>query len=664
MNYPKSKAKKIILLGLDGADPMIMGRFMDEGKLPNLGKVKEMGLTTEDMSMLGAMPTITPPNWASLSTGSWPGTHGITCFWNHTTGNSLLQLENGFNSSLSEAEFIWDAAARVGKKSIIFNYPTGWPPSNKENLIVVDGTGICVNTKGYVDFEKIYQCEEGDFSIKEIPHDADQSGANCMVEGEVETKKFDVNDADEKDDNLMSNTPGGGQVKILADERVGKKGAKYDLVITPIKPGTSWKNPVAGAKEVVLPVNSGQQRRLGFIIAEDGKTYNKLQIYASKQDDKPIGEVYAGQWSEWIYDTFKQKGQNLPVAYKVKIMSMEQDGSKMELYYSFALSLTSDKWFYPNSIGPELYEKVGPMMHMSNCGRDQIMLETQAQMYDWYAKALLYLTANKEWDLLYTHVHALDFCNHNYQDKLLEEHNPANYQYYLDLVLKYYEISDQFVGEMLQRVDAETLLFIVSDHGGVSKEYGCEIPLIGDPWSVGGKLLEEMGYLVVKRENGKVEADWEKTKAISQRSGYIYVNLKGREPHGSVEKEEYDSLVERIIDDLLSYRDPKNGRRPICFAFRKDEMKLLGLYGNHVGDIYFTFNPSWTRVHGTSLTTHSYKGTSVACLFMMAGPGVKKGSVIKRHVRIVDIVPTICYLSDIPVPRDAEGGIIYQAMEE
>jgi len=33
----------------------------------------------------------------------------------------------------------------------------------------------------------------------------------------------------------------------------------------------------------------------------------------------------------------------------------------------------------------------------------------------------------------------------------------------------------------------------------------------------------------------------------------------------------------------------------------------LGLYGDHVGDIYFTYNPSWTRVHGTQLTTAATK---------------------------------------------------------
>ena len=50
-------------------------------------------------------------------------------------------------------------------------------------------------------------------------------------------------------------------------------------------------------------------------------------------------------------------------------------------------------------------------------------------------------------------------------------------------------------------------------------------------------------------------------------------------------------------------------------------------------------------------------------LFIMAGPGVKKGEVLKRSVWINDVVPTICYLAELPVPKDCEGAIIYQALE-
>lgn len=661
MSIKKQKAKRAILLGLDGADPMVVKRLLSEGRLPNMKKVIESGTTTEDLSMMGAHPTITPPNWASMATGAYPGTHGITCFWSHTTGDPLNQLKYGFNSKLNEAETIWDAASKVGKKCIIFNYPTGWPPTNKENLVVVDGTGIVANTRSLADNERIYHCEKGDFPIREIPHEIDQSGVNCMVEGEVDEKTFGV----DIEGSEATTGPSGEKITMLADKRIEPiDQTKVDLAYTPIKPCEGWKKSLdSNTKEAVLPINYGQQRRYALIISEDGSTYSKIEIYKSKNDEKPIGEATKGNWSAWIYDDFKIDGKNVPVAYKIKVMDLSKDGNKLDLYYSYALNLSDDKWYYPKEICGEIYREVGPMLHQSNCGDHEIMAEVQAQLYDWYAQALLYLTKNDDWSLVYAHVHALDVANHMYQNKILEEHS-SDYKKYIELLERYYEISDKFVGDLLKRVDDETLLLVVSDHGGMSKEAGCETPLIGDPWSMAGRLLEELGYMSVKEENGTMEIDWENTKAVSQRSGYIYVNLKGREPHGSVVPEEYDSLVEKIIDDLYSYRDPKSGRRPINFALRKEDMKVLGLYGEHVGDIYFTFNPSWTRVHGTQLTTSSYKGTSVGCLFMMTGPGVKKGEIIKRPVRVVDIAPTISWLTGIPAPKDAEGGIIYQALEE
>jgi hypothetical protein len=50
--------------------------------------------------------------------------------------------------------------------------------------------------------------------------------------------------------------------------------------------------------------------------------------------------------------------------------------------------------------------------------------------------------------------------------------------------------------------------------------------------------------------------------------------------------------------------------------------------------------------------------------FALAGPGVKRGTSLERVVRLEDIVPTLCYLAELSVPADCEGGIIYQALED
>jgi len=48
----------------------------------------------------------------------------------------------------------------------------------------------------------------------------------------------------------------------------------------------------------------------------------------------------------------------------------------------------------------------------------------------------------------------------------------------------------------------------------------------------------------------------------------------------------------------------------------------------------------------------------------MTGPGVRQGNFIRRSAKLEDIVPTLCYLGELSVPADCEGGVIYQALED
>ena len=77
-----------------------------ESKLPNLKRVIEDGVNRRDWAMIGALPSVTPPNWCSLGTGSWPRTHGITCYNNHTLGKDLQIIEHNWDSRRVESEFI------------------------------------------------------------------------------------------------------------------------------------------------------------------------------------------------------------------------------------------------------------------------------------------------------------------------------------------------------------------------------------------------------------------------------------------------------------------------------------------------------------------------------------------------------------------------------
>ncbi|MBO5429608.1 MAG: hypothetical protein J6A10_06570, partial [Peptococcaceae bacterium] len=50
-------------------------------------------------------------------------------------------------------------------------------------------------------------------------------------------------------------------------------------------------------------------------------------------------------------------------------------------------------------------------------------------------------------------------------------------------------------------------------------------------------------------------------------------------------------------------------------------------------------------------------------LCIMGGAAFKQGEYIDRPIRITDIVPTICHITDTGMPGNVEGGIIYQALK-
>ena len=74
----KALTDKFLVIGIDGFEPSLAKKFLDQGKMPNLKKFIERGACREDLVLLGAMPTVTPPLWTTLATGAYPGTHGIT----------------------------------------------------------------------------------------------------------------------------------------------------------------------------------------------------------------------------------------------------------------------------------------------------------------------------------------------------------------------------------------------------------------------------------------------------------------------------------------------------------------------------------------------------------------------------------------------------------
>jgi predicted AlkP superfamily phosphohydrolase/phosphomutase len=120
-------ARRALILGLDALVPNTTERFLAEGVLPNFARLVERGTFTR---IRPCIPAQTPTNWTTIATGATPGTHGVVQWGSHVPGEPVREFHRAeaFNAGLCRAEYLWEAAARAGKTSVVVNY-AGYPPT-------------------------------------------------------------------------------------------------------------------------------------------------------------------------------------------------------------------------------------------------------------------------------------------------------------------------------------------------------------------------------------------------------------------------------------------------------------------------------------------------------------------------------------------------------
>ncbi|MBW2084848.1 MAG: phosphodiesterase, partial [Deltaproteobacteria bacterium] len=133
---------------------------------------------------------------------------------------------------------------------------------------------------------------------------------------------------------------------------------------------------------------------------------------------------------------------------------------------------------------------------------------------------------------------------------------------------------------------------------------------------------------------------------------------------GIVEPEDYGNVQRQIIDALLTWKDPQTGTRPIAMALSKQDARILGLYGDYVGDVIYALYPEFGGQHGQQLPASSYGIGDQRSGMILNGPGLKKGYKMQRTMWLTDIVPTLSYALDLPVADTVEGAVVYQIFED
>lgn len=670
--------KRGMMIGIDGADPFVIDRMIDEGKLPNFKRAIEGGVSHSDHAMIGALPSVTPPNWCSLGTGNWPRTHGVTCFFNHTLGKELDQLEGNWDSRRVQSEFIWERFSKEGKKSVMLNYCEAWPPRFEDkNGIYIDGTGVVPFGRNNVDFQKLITLKDGDFETVFKPHEIKKNSEDCVVDADQyeEMLKNSIGDMDnrsefEKQFDPVIERPAG----IFERSFHHPEDDVIDNILAPMAPPENWsfELPVT-AKVAKYTVNDGLVRRYMVVYASDGEHYDTVAVYANRKENKPLCVVKNKQWAWPVYDTFTnpKTGEKIRVAYGVRPITIAEDGSFVEVGITHALNTEDVSTSYPREIGKQMMEEVGPALpylkfarYISDC--NDVLLESFDTVIKWHSDATQWLLkkACPDWDLFYIHIHPIDLFNHWFLCDSLPGASD-HWQLAHNSIESIYMSVDKYVGMILDNfLDENTSIFFTSDHAAVPESVGDENPGLGGLDGISTGVMSALGYTVTKKnEDGEDVIDWSKTRAVCQRSSHIYINLKGRDPQGIVAPEDYQKTVDELIGDLYNYRHPDTGKRVVSFCMNREEMEIVGMGGPHCGDILVELMPTYNLEHAFSPTPCTNEGYSLNNLCVMIGGGFKEHATIDRVIRVVDVVPTLCYLTNTPVPGNVEGGVIWQALK-
>jgi predicted AlkP superfamily phosphohydrolase/phosphomutase len=211
------------------------------------------------------------------------------------------------------------------------------------------------------------------------------------------------------------------------------------------------------------------------------------------------------------------------------------------------------------------------------------------------------------------------------------------------------------IGRVLTLADADTVVAVVSDHGGTPNQHR--------PVDINA-VLEQAGFVHhTTGPDGARRVDLGRTTALGIGLIHVFINLKGREPDGIVPQEEYAATRERIIDALLTYRDPDSGERPFTLALTREDAEMLNLWGELVGDVVYALKPGHDGAHGKQLPSVSFGIGGQHSTFILAGAGVRRGIPLQTPVRVVDVAPTLAALLGLPVPANAEGRVVYEALE-
>lgn len=655
---------KLVILGFDGMDPDLVRRYIAEGRLPNMAKLAAEGSFADlETSHSPESPTA----WASFATGVQAGKHNIYDFLVRDTSTYLPDL---------------GMVKRV-PPTFLFDYiPTSRPKIES----LRGGTSFWV-TAGQNGVRSSILTVPVTFPPEEVPNGELLSGLPLPdIRGTMGTFYYFATDLSRYEE---GNTEMGGVLRRLVFEN----GVAETELVGPPNPVIRQKLVKIRSKAQAL---TDEDRREIAVLEADEDVRLPMKIHWTPSGEPAATIELAGQsiklrpgeWSRWIDLDFR-------INFFVRVKGMAQlllmeAGPELKLYVSpvnWKPDAPPVPMSYPEDFAEQLYDRLGPFRTLGwaeatwplNEERmdEQTFMEDLERAFDDRANVILSRLEARNWDLLVGVIEATDRVQHMFwrlEDPSHPMYDAALVPQFGDAIRRVYERSDQFVGEVMKRLEPGTTLMIVSDHGFHSWRKAVNL----NTW------LVQNGYMTVQgQQPGEKKlddlfgggefwenVDWSRTRAYAMGLGQIYFNIRGREGKGIVSPgQEYQLLADELGAALLTMTDPDDGSPIVRAVYKRDDV-YSGEYLDNASDLQVGFHDgyrvSWQTTLGGSPpgivypNMKKWSGDHGGYDYAeTAGVFISNRKMTAPAARIIDIAPTVLQHFGVAVPRTIDGRALY-----
>jgi len=231
----------------------------------------------------------------------------------------------------------------------------------------------------------------------------------------------------------------------------------------------------------------------------------------------------------------------------------------------------------------------------------------------------------------------------------------------------FYRFVDEQIGELLELIDDDTVIAVVSACGAQSLDG--ELAL--NDWLIAQGELTLIAPPARPAHLDNVVVDWERTRAWAAADGAIYLNVVGREPQGIVPAAQIEPVCASLAERLRGLSSPHAARETRDSGPAVEVYRPAALYGTTYGIapdlLAVCTQPGWRPTasvgYGKTWTSTRETAMDAACespagFFVVYDPHNLGGGRVLEEAAIYDIVPTLLALLGEPSPPRSRGRVL------